>query len=209
LPDIEVSMHRAVASVVCALFLALAWPAGGAPVLPPDARMRLARGEIIFLDVLPPGGPGQPDQGGTAMAVVHASSATVWRVLVGYPAHRGLYPRVVDVEVLESEPGRTLVRYVLGIGPFTFGFHIDTFPDATRQRIDWRLAPGRANGLFRASWGYWELEPRDGGVVVTYAMAARTVLPGFLTRGSEREGLVRTLEAVRARAEQEQGRDAT
>jgi hypothetical protein len=38
-------------------------------------------------------------------------------------------------------------------------------------------------------------------VLLTYAMAARTVLPGFLTRGVERGGLVETLKAVRQRAE--------
>jgi hypothetical protein len=38
--------------------------------------------------------------------------------------------------------------------------------------------------------------------VLTYAMAARTVLPPFLTRGAERDGLVETVRAVRERAEQ-------
>ncbi len=39
-------------------------------------------------------------------------------------------------------------------------------------------------------------------MVLTYAMAAHTVLPAFLTRGSERDGLVATVKAVRDRAEQ-------
>ncbi len=37
--------------------------------------------------------------------------------------------------------------------------------------------------------------------MLTYAMAAQTVLPPFLTRGAEREGLVDTIKAVRDRAE--------
>jgi len=39
------------------------------------------------------------------------------------------------------------------------------------------------------------------GVLLTYGMAARTVLPAFLTRRAERDGLVETLKAVRERAE--------
>jgi ribosome-associated toxin RatA of RatAB toxin-antitoxin module len=199
-------MHRRVASVVPALLVVVvASTAAGRPALPPDHHARLMRGEVVVLDELPPGGLSRPDQGGTAMAVVHAAPGTVWRVLVTYPDHRGLYPRVVEATVLETEPGRTLVRYVVGLGPFTFGFHVNNFPDAARRRIDWRLDQGRTNGLFRESWGYWQLEPADDGVLVTYAMAARMVLPAFLTRGSERDALVRTVEAVRERAERAQG----
>lgn len=200
-------MHPVVTLVAPGLLLTLvATTAAGPPVGPADHQARLARGEVIFLERLPPGGQGRPDQGGTAMAVVRAAPETVWRVLVGYPAHRGLYPRVVEATVLETEPGRTLVRYVVGVGPFTFGFHVNNFADAVRRRIEWRLDQGRANGLFRENWGYWQLDPAQRGVLLTYAMAARTVLPAFLTRGSERDALVRTVEAVRERAELEQDR---
>src|SRR5437867_2970329 len=43
---------------------------------------------------------------------------------------------------------------------------------------------------------------RGEGVLLTYAMAARTMLPQFLTRVAERDGLVETVRAVRERAEQ-------
>jgi hypothetical protein len=39
-------------------------------------------------------------------------------------------------------------------------------------------------------------------VLLTYAMAARTMLPSFVTRSAERDGLVETLKAIRERAEQ-------
>lgn len=157
---------------------------------------------MVFVDRLPDGGRGQTGQGGTAMAVVHAAPDAVWQVLTDYPHHRGLYPRVVSAEVLESRPGRAVVRYVIGVGPFSFGFHVENHPDGARRRLDWRLDHGRSNDLFRESWGYWQVEPYGPDAVVTYAMAARTVLPAFLTRGSERDGLIETLMAVRDRAEQ-------
>ncbi|PWU25217.1 MAG: hypothetical protein C5B48_02380 [Candidatus Rokuibacteriota bacterium] len=161
----------------------------------------LERGGVIVLDILPPGRPAATAQGGTALSVVHASPDDVWRVLVDYPRHSGLYPRVTSAEVLESEPGHALVRYAVGVGPFTFGFHVDNYPDSARRRLEWHLATTRSNQLFRQSWGYWQIDPYRDGTMLTYAMAAQTVLPAFLTRGAERDGLVDTIKAVRDRAE--------
>lgn len=179
-------------------------PAPGAKAveLSTDQQRRLDIGEVVVMDLLPPGGPAKASQGGTVLALVHASPEAVWQVLTDYARHRGLYPRVVDARVLEADGYHALVRYVLGIGPFSFGFHVNNYADEARRRIEWRLAHERPNDLFRESWGYWQLEPRPSGVVVTYAMAARTVLPAFLTRGAERDGLVETVKAVRERAEQ-------
>jgi hypothetical protein len=190
------------------VLLALALTAAGslttAIALPPSTSedgARLSRGEILVSTELPVDAASGA-QGGTARALVHAAPSTVWAVLVDYPGHSGLFPRVVAAEVLEARRERTLVRYVLGIGPFSFGFHVNNYPDSTRRRLEWRLATDRPNQLFRASSGYWRLEPVTDGVVLTYSMAARTVLPAFVTRGTERDGLVETISAVRARAEQ-------
>jgi hypothetical protein len=166
-----------------------------------DQQRDLERGAVVVLDALPPGAP-PASQGGTALARVNASPHTVWGILVDYSRHAGLYPRVIGAEVLESGTGADLVRYVVGIGPMSFGFHINTFPDVSRRRLGWRLAPDRPNGLFTDNVGYWEIEPAPEGVVLTYAMAARTVLPSFVTRGAERDGLVETIKAVRKRAEE-------
>jgi ribosome-associated toxin RatA of RatAB toxin-antitoxin module len=190
-----------------ALFLALVivatWRTDAKSLwLNPTQLERLDRGEVVLLDVLPPGATRGAVQGGTALARVHASPETVWRVLVDYRRHPGLYPRVVDTEVLRADLEHALVRYVVGVGPLFFGFHVNNYVDAARRRIEWRLAQERRNDLFRDSWGYWQIEPRGPDVVLTYAMAARTVLPAFVTRGAERDGLVETLKAVRERAEQ-------
>jgi Polyketide cyclase / dehydrase and lipid transport len=163
---------------------------------------QLAGGEVVVLDVLPPGAA-RGSQGGTAVGLVHASPDVVWRVLVDYPRHSGLYPRVVKAEILESDTDRSLVRYIVGVGPFAFGFHVNNYPDAARRRIVWRLEQDRPNDLFTESSGYWQIDHDVDAVVLTYAMAARTVLPSFLTRGAEREGLVETLKAVRRRAEEQ------
>ena len=74
--------------------------------------------------------------------------------------------------MLQSDASRTLVRYVIGVGPFSFGFHVNNYPDDSRRRLVWHLAEDRPNDLFRTSWGYWQLDPDPHGVVVTYAMAA-------------------------------------
>lgn len=187
--------------LIAALAIVATWTAAANPFsLSPEQRERLERGEIVVLDVLPPGGGGA--QGGTALARVRATSERVWRVLVDYRGHRGLYPRVIEASVLEADARHALVRYVVGVGPFSFGFHVNNYPQPARQRVEWRLAHEHPNDLFRDSWGYWQIEPRSQDVILTYAMAARTVLPSFVTRGAERDGLVETLRAVRERAEQ-------
>lgn len=194
-------MYRSALAV--AILIVAAWAATATPLgLSSDQQRRLERGEIVVLDILPPGDRAIKGQGGTALTLVSASPDAVWRVLVDYPRHSGLYPRVTDAQVLESDAGHALVRYVVGVGPFSFGFHVNNYPDAARGRLAWSLDRGRPNDLFRDSWGYWQVEPHRQGVVLTYAMAARTVLPAFLTRGAERDGLVETVRAVRERAEQ-------
>jgi hypothetical protein len=165
-------------------------------------RLQLEGGGIVVLDVLPPGGSGQPSQGGTGVAIAHAPVEVVWRVLTDLPGHSGLYPRVREVNVLESGNEHSLVRYVIGVGPLSFGFHVHNVADQSRRRIEWTLARGRDNDLFRENWGYWQVEPDPRGTIVTYAIAARTVLPAFMTRGAEREGLIATLKAVCQRAEE-------
>jgi hypothetical protein len=188
--------------VLLAVLIVAAWPVAANPLgLSTEQLERLDRGDVVLLDVLPPGGAGKGGQGGTAVARVRASADEVWRVLVDYRGHRGLYPRVVEADVLEADAAHALVRYVVGVGPFSFGFHVKSYLDPGRRRLEWHLARERSNDLFRDSWGYWEIEPRGDVVVLTYAMAARTILPAFLTRGAERDGLVETLRAVRERAE--------
>jgi Polyketide cyclase / dehydrase and lipid transport len=172
-----------------------------APALSEAQRDRLAAGDIVILSVMPEGGETQDGQGGTALAHVRAPADVVWGVLVNYPGHRGLFPRVVDAQVLDADARHALVRYAIGVGPLAFRFHVDNFPDPHHRRLDWRLAQDQTNGLFRDTWGYWQIDPNADGVLLTYAMAARTVFPRFLTRGSERDGLVDTLRAVRTRAE--------
>lgn len=186
------------AAVVTCLFPA---PSKALPILTQEEQRRLNGGEIVILDVLPPGGTAQPVQGGTVVSLVRAGAEAVWQVLVDYPGHSGLYPRVVRADVLQADGTRTLVRYVVGLGPFAFGFHVNNYADEASRRIVWRLAQDRPNDLFHDSWGYWQLDSESRGTVVTYAMAARTMLPAFLTRGAEREGLVQTIKAVRTRAE--------
>src|SRR5215467_8822423 len=169
--------------------------------LPADSERRLSAGEILILDVLPPGASADA-QGGTAVAVVRAPVEKVWSILIDYKGHPRYYPRLASAEVLESSDGRALVRYTAAIGFLSFTFHMDKTQDPVRRRIEWQLAPGRSNSLFKENSGYWQVDPRDEVSLVTYALAVRTVLPGFLTRSSERESLVETIKGLRRLAEQ-------
>src|SRR3989454_9210162 len=137
----------------CALLVALLVVAGSAaqanPVALSDKQLvRLERGEILVLDILPPGGRLERGQGGTALTLVNAPLETVWRVLVDYPHHSGLYPRVTSAEGLEADADHSLVRYVGRLGPVSFGFHVNNYPDETRGRLLWRPHRDRRHGPF-------------------------------------------------------------
>src|SRR3989337_2189129 len=86
-----------------------------------------------------------------------------------------------------------LVRFHVAAGPFNFRFSVQHVVSWRDRRIHWRLDQSQSNDLFRDTWGYWQLEPASGGrVMVTYAMGSQTVLPAFLTRGSEQDSVVKT-----------------
>src|SRR5207247_8209870 len=82
----------------CVLLVALLVVAGASaqanPVgLSANQLWRLEHGEIVVLDVVPPGGGiWQQGQGGTAVTFVNAFPKTVWRVRLDHPPHRGLHP---------------------------------------------------------------------------------------------------------------------
>jgi ribosome-associated toxin RatA of RatAB toxin-antitoxin module len=192
---------------VLRVLLALALLGGGlvtvaAADLSEDQRKRLKAGDVIVTDRLPRGAS-ESARGGTALGLVRASPEQVWRVLVDYPGHPRYYPRVVAAEVVARSERRVLVRYQVGVGPFSFGFHMDKFPDEQRRRIDWHLAEGHSHGLFRENSGYWHVEAADADSLVTYALAVRTMLPGFITRGAEQESLTETVVALRKLVEGE------
>ncbi len=175
----------------------LAAASGAAPVgLSADQQDRVAAGEVVLLDALP-SGASQAAGGGTAVGLVRAAPERVWAVLVDYRGHPRYYPRVITAEPVEVDAQHVVVRYEVGVGPFSFGFHMVKYPDPARRRIDWRLDADHANNFFRENTGYWQVDPAEGGSVVTYAIAVRTILPGFVTRGAERRSLVDTIKKLR------------
>ena len=170
-----------------------------------EQRARLKAGDVLVSDTPPPGAS-ESARGGTALGLVRASPEEVWRVLTDYPGHPRYYPRVVAAEAVERDARRVVVRYQVGIGPFSFEFHMDKFPDERRRRIDWRLAEGRSHAFFRENSGYWQVDPAEADSLVTYAIAVRTSLPAFVTRSSERASLTDTVVALRKVVEE--GADA-
>jgi len=171
---------------------------GGAapPDLSADQRQRLSAGEVVVLDTLP-AGASKSAGGGTAVGLVRAAPERVWPVLVDYRGHPRYYPRVVSAEVVEADSQHAIVRYEVGVGPLSFGFHMVKYPDPVRRRIEWHLDASRPNNFFRENTGYWQVDPAEGGSLVTYAIAVRTILPGFVTLGAERDSLVDTIQRLR------------
>jgi len=185
------------ALVSVAFGLATAALRGAAPPdLSADQRQRLSAGEVVVLDTLP-AGASKSAGGGTAVGLVRAAPERVWPVLVDYRGHPRYYPRVVSAEVVEADSQHALVRYEVGVGPLSFGFHMVKYPDPVRRRIEWHLDASRPNNFFRENTGYWQVDPAEGGSLVTYAIAVRTILPGFVTLGAERDSLVDTIQRLR------------
>jgi uncharacterized protein YndB with AHSA1/START domain len=198
-PSRDRTPRRARASLALISIIAgLAAVASGAasPGLSAEQQRRLAAGDVVVLDTLPPGA-GESTQGGTAVSLVRAPPERVWATLVDYRGHPRYYPRVVSAELVEADAQHALVRYEVGIGPFSFSFHLIKYPDPVRRRIEWRLDPDHANNFFRENTGYWQVDPAPGGSQVTYAIGVRTILPGFATRGSARESLGDTIRRLR------------
>lgn len=169
-----------------------------------EQRYRLAAGDVVLLDVLPPGA-GKSARGGTGVAIVRASREEVWRVLVDYRGHSRFYPRVIGVDVVRADERHALVRYEVGIGPLSFAFHMMKYPDPLRHRIEWHLADDHANRLFHENSGYWQVDEATGGSLVTYAIAVRTILPAFATFGTERTSVVDTINGLRKLLEDGKG----
>jgi len=173
-----------------------------APALTPDDLDRLSRGEILFRAEVPVADGALAGNGGTAVMVLEADPETVWRILTDFDHYAGLFPRLKESEVLHRDGGAALVLFRVGVGPFNFRFFVTHLVSREERQISWRLERSRANDLFEDTWGYWRLEPLPGGrLLVTYAMGSRTVLPAFLTRGSEQDSVLQTVAALRTRVE--------
>src|SRR5215813_4437974 len=120
---IEGSLPVSVALVVLVGWLvAAAWAAPAAET-PEDVR-RLAAGDVIVNDALPPGATKEA-RGGTAVVLLRATPEEVWRVIVDYRGHPRYYPRVTAADVVEKNKRHVIVRYRIGVGPFSFGFYME------------------------------------------------------------------------------------
>jgi len=166
-----------------------------------DQQSRLAAGEVVVLNTLPPGASASA-HGGTAVALMRVSPDRVWPVLVDYRGHPRYYPRVISAELVEADTQHALVRYEVAVGPFSFAFHMIKYPDPVRRRIEWHLDTTHRNNFFTENTGYWLVVPAEGGSLVTYAIAVRTILPGFITLGAERRSLVETITKLRKLVEE-------
>ena len=196
-------MARILGSILSFALLFVPSLAPAALPLSPSDLTRLNRGEIVFKSEIPTADGAPRGNGGTAVALVDGDLATVWRILTDFSHYAGLFPRVKESEVVDQHGAQSLVRFHVVAGPFNFRFSVQHVVSWRDRRIHWRLDQSQSNDLFRDTWGYWQLEPTSGGrVMVTYAMGSQTVLPAFLTRGSEQDSVVKTVAALKTRVEQ-------
>lgn len=171
------------------------------PFLAPDETARLRRGEVLFRGEIPPRDGRSIGTGGTAIVLIRAPVEEVWGLLTDFEGYARLFPRVRETEVVEQTADRILVRFDLKVGLFSFRFFVNNFIRQPKRLLLWRLDAGRENDLFRDTWGFWKLDPVPEGVLVTYSIGSLTSLPAFLTRGAERDGVIQTARALKARAE--------
>src|SRR5215470_5882218 len=113
--------------------------------------------------------------------------------------HPRFYPHVAAADVVEMDERRAIVHYRVTVGPLSFGFYMEKYPDPRRRRVEWHLAEGRPHGPFRENSGYWQINSTDDGAasLVTYAIAVRTMLPASVTAGGENASLAETMIALR------------
>jgi len=71
------------------LILAVWTPAINSLGLSDDQRRRLTGGEVVILDILPPGRDARTAQGGTAFTLVNAPPEAVWGLVIDYPRYGG------------------------------------------------------------------------------------------------------------------------
>ena len=189
-------MIPVIAGLLLLIHTGAAW---ASPPLSPDQQHRVDAGEVVVLDTLPQGAS-ESAQGGTAVAFVCAPPAAVWSILVNWPNHHTVYPRVTRAEVVRTDGTRVRVRYTVAIGPFSLDLYMDKQPDPASHRVTWRLAEDRPSRFFAENSGYWQVDPAGAGSLVTYSVGTRTSLPAFLTRGAQRDSLVTAVENVRRQA---------
>jgi hypothetical protein len=194
-------------AVVLVVLAGVASAFAESPILSGDQQRRLDAGEVVLLDVRPPGAS-ESAQGGTAVAFVCAPASAVWDIVVDWRNHPALYPYVTRAEATQTDPSRVRVRYTLAVGPLSFDVFMDKYPDAMRRRVTWRLAEDQPSTFFAESSGYWHVDEAGAESRVTYAVASRTMAPAFLTRGSQRDSLVSTVQALRRLAQKVTGNDA-
>ncbi len=92
------------------LVLSLPLPAIADLALSSGDQRLLREGHILFKADIPAGGTGDAALGGTAVALLHTDTETVWRTLVDFPGHAGLFPRVKESQALERHGKHTLVQ---------------------------------------------------------------------------------------------------
>ena len=168
----------------------------------PEERQRLDRGEVVFRrGAAPRDGAAVPGaRGGVAFVRVPAPPDRSWAILTAPRRYPAIFPGLRSVDVLEETETAWLLRTEGQFGPFSFSYHTRYRLQADTRTIVWRLDPTRDNDVFEDHWGFWRLEPEDGGTLVVYAIGSVASgwqpLAGFF----ERWGVTQALAALREAA---------
>jgi carbon monoxide dehydrogenase subunit G len=139
----------------------------------------------------------------TQSITIPAPPAEVAAVICDFASYPEWAGGVRSCEVVEEyEDGyASQVRFVLDAGVFKDEYTLAYEYAEDVSRIEWHLvAPSKAQ---RAQTGSYDLEPADGGTLVTYTLEVELAisLPGFLRRRAEKTIMDTALKELRKRVE--------
>ncbi len=128
---------------------------------------------------------------------VDAPLETVFGVITDYEAYPEFLPELHSVTVLEREPGRARVRFVLHVVK-TVRYTLELTESAPFS-VRWTLVEGD----LRQNAGSWTLERHGAGTRASYSVRVEVgvFVPGAIVSRLVGETLPATLQAFRVRAE--------
>lgn len=132
--------------------------------------------------------------------ILDASPEQIWSVLANpYEFQNGIYSRMKDVQMLEDEPRRSVMRCKIAIGLVVPD--IDAVVETEYQPMQ-RISFHRKEGSLKALDGGWKLTPHASGKTeVSYWMSIDpgVPVPGWLVNEGVKSDLPKTLVALRKR----------
>lgn len=156
------------------------------------ALERMRAGEIVVEEVR------LEETGGTVRvsAFMATPARTAWEIVSGCDEARRYLIGMERCEVLINEPGRALTHHVVDPGLLApmMDYRFETIREPY-HRMEFELTEGNLKQME----GYWQFEPREGGIVVEHELriSPTTPAPRWLVRRKLRKDLPRMMSCIR------------